>query len=186
MWLFFAAKTDNELWALGPAPTEVTKIYLKWSKHVKKLSWGNNDLSRFLLIASRSSCVSVYSNNRSSEHPHPPSTDSRASSVSADRGRTETVQIVELFPLEDLIYYGRGKSERMMDINIKNSVVLKTASAWQRQKSRLLITRGARIASRLFERATATPLLIWLYALFTLWNIGNVHAGHIDASQIVL
>lgn len=73
------------------------------------------------------SCVCL-PNNHSPERPHPPSMDSRASSVSADRGRTETVETVELFPLEDLIYYGRGKSERMTGINIKDSVVLKTAS----------------------------------------------------------
>lgn len=127
-------------------------------------------------------CLSTYSNNRSSKHPHPPSTDSRASSVSADRGRMETVQTVELFPLEDLIYYGRGKSERMTDINIKDSVVLKTASAWQRQKSRLLITRGALDSSK----GPLLPLYLRFYALFTLSNIGNVHAGHIDVSQIVL
>lgn len=112
------------------------------------------------------SCVCLL-NNRSSEDPLPPSTDSRASSVSADRGRTETVLTVELFPLEDLIYYGRGKSERMTDINIKVSVVLKTASAWQRQKSRLLVTRGARIASSLFERAAATPLPTILCIIYT-------------------
>lgn len=54
--------------------------------------------------------------------------DSRASSVSADRGRTEMVQTVEFFSLDDLIYYGRGKSEQMTDINIRDSVVLKTES----------------------------------------------------------
>lgn len=110
------------------------------------------------------SCVCLL-NNHSSEHP--PSTGLRASSVSADRGRMEMVQTVELFPLQDLIYYGGDKSERMTDINIKDSVVLKTASVWQRQKRRLLITRGARIASRLFKRATANllPVTVCMYAV---------------------
>lgn len=48
------------------------------------------------------------------------------------------VQAVELFPFEDLICYGR-KSEWMTDINIKGSLVLKTATALTETEERALI-----------------------------------------------
>jgi len=84
-----------------------------------------------------------------------------------------------IIPLEDLIYCGKGKWEWMMDINIKDLVELKTASVWQRQKHQLLITNGARIASRLFKRVTADLLLYTCTQLFSLQKNGSLLAIYV-------